>query len=306
MGFGSSAKKPKTQGQSTNTSTTHFMNIKRGIRTFRILPNTDEIRIKQHWLALEGSGQWVPSFGYNRADKRDKRPITVAVFDPFDGEYGTWNGDSDNWYNNPINKWVDDADVDDETREKMYAKELFYLNVLNRTLVKTDGDVIHYPDPSNKYPSGTDSIVPKSLNRVEVMQGSSGKVRDPKTGDLVGKHLYAGLVGTIEGDEIDPVSGQRLTPDMYDIRLKTTGIDKETERNFSITANRDVINWNTYKAYDLKSWVKPWPDAAIQDLLDGAKYLEVVKTYNIMLFPEQVPIFPASESAFDDGEEVPF
>jgi len=303
MGFGASAK--RTPVKSTDFSSNKmFFDTKRGIRVFRILPNTEEIRIKQHWVALNTDGTHEPVFGYSDTDKRVRRPVCVAVFDPSEGEYGTWNGASDNWYNNPINQWVEGADLEHEELKKMYAKEIFYLNVLNRTMCKVVGDVTHFPDTKNKFPQGTESIVAKMLNQVQILQGSSGKVRD-ENGDITGKHLYARLMSTIEGDEIDPATGNQLSPDAYDIRLLTSGTGIDTERGFSITANRDAIDWSAHKAFDLKSWLKPWPDEALDDLLMGrGTYAEIVKTYGIVQYPEQVPIFPVSDSAFDDG--LPF
>jgi hypothetical protein len=288
MAFGQSAKTPAPKREAkTQANQNIFMDVKRGLRVFRLIG--DEIRVKQHWLAKEQDGKWVPSF-YIKGDKRERKPVNVAVFDPDMGNHGVWIGSNDDWRDNPIGKYIDAID-DEELQKKLFAREVFYINALDRTPVKIlDDETIVYPDPKNKYPAGTEHIVAKPHNKLLIMQGSSGRVRDDN-GDITGDHMYARMLRCVESGEIDPDTSILLPPHTYDIRLITTGEGTSTNRDFTITPNRDEIDWSKYQMYDLTTWPTIWPADALQALMDGsAEYMELVKQYNIKLYPDQIAI----------------
>ncbi len=291
MAFGSSAKTPAKTQQSTQPkqNVNIFMDTKRGLREFRLMGN--EVRVKQHWLAkemIDGKACWVPSY-YVPNDKRERKPINVAIFDPELGD-GTWIGSNDRWYDNPIADYVNAID-DEDTKKKLFAKEVFYINVLHRTHVKTleDGTLV-YPDPKGKFPAGTEQLVAKPHNEVLLLQGSSGKVHD-EHGDITADHMYAKLLRCLESGEIDPDSGNQIAPHLFDIRLVTTGAGIDTKRDFTITPNRDVIDWSNYEMFDLTTWPSIWPNEAIQALMDGdIDYAQAVKEFGIKQFPDRVPV----------------
>lgn len=291
MAFGSAAKKSVSAKKDFKPTDNIFMDIKRGTRLFRVLG--DEIRYKVIWVAKESDGTWVPKFGYNPADRREARPIVVSVFNPATDE---WVG---NAYDNPLMQWIEDNFSEDE-QEGMYAKEQFYVNVLDRTPAKLDGDVIYYPDPKNQFPENLKGIPAKVLNTVKILQGSSGKVRD-ENGDIVGKHLYANLLRAVESGEVNPDTGNLLMPHEYDLRLVTTGQKTETERKITITANREVLDLSQVKVYDLYSWLKPYPVEFMEEVLSGADWNETVKRYNIKLYPDLVPYLTS-----ETEDDLPF
>jgi hypothetical protein len=294
--FGQAAKAQKPTNKSDNVNAkTMFMDTKRGIRIFRIVGA--EVRVKQFWLARNPDNNWVPKFGYSASDKRIAIPVTISVFDPSRGEDGSWVG---NAWDNPITRYLDTLELDEEERKKLYAKESVFIPVLDRTPVKTDGDVVAYPDPQMKYPEAMKAIVAKVSNAPKVLQLSSGKVRD-ENGDIVGKHGYANLLRVVESGEVDPVTGDLLSPYLYDIRVKTTGTGMETERAFSATANRDVLNVSHY--YDVCNWQRPLQEEALDNLLNGAEWKDVVERYNVKMYPDLVAV---SGNDGDERDGLPF
>jgi hypothetical protein len=280
--FGQAAKAQKpTNASNSKSGKEMFLDTKRGIRIFRIVG--PEVRVKQFWLARNPDNCWVPKFGFNPNDKRIAIPVTISVFDPSKGEDGAWMG---NAWDNPITNYLDTLELDEEERKKLYAKESVFIPVLDRTPVKTDGETIAYPDPQMKYPDALKHIVAKVSNAPKVLQLSSGKVRD-ENGDVIGKHGYASLLRVVEGGEVDPVTGDLLSPYAYDIRVKTTGTGMETERAFSATANRDVLTVTHY--YDVCNWARPLAEEALEDLINGAEWKDVVERYNVKMYPDLIP-----------------
>lgn len=281
MAFGSAAKKSNPAKKDFKPTENIFLDTKRGTRLFRVFG--DEIRYKVIWVAKEPDGTWIPKFGYNPSDRREARPITVSVFNPISDE---WDG---NAYDNPLMQWVNDNFSEDERDEmKAYPKEQFYVNVMDRTPVKLDGDVVYYPDPKNQFPENLKGIPAKVLNTIKILQGSSGKVRD-ENGDIVGKHLYANLLRAVESGEVNPDTGNLLMPHEYDLRLVTTGQKTETERKITVTANREILDLSQAKVYDLYSWMKPYPTEFMREILLGADFNECLKNYKIKLYPDLIP-----------------
>jgi hypothetical protein len=280
MGFGKAAKQNKPTGSNVDTAQL-FMNIKTGTRIFRLVG--DEVRVRKFWLAKDTDG-WRPRFGFNPNDKRPAIPVIIGVFDPSVGEYGEW---SKGTWENPITDFLDGLGLEEEERKGMYAKESFYVNVLDRTMIKVDGDTIVYPDTKNQFPANLKSIVAKPANAIRILEGSSGKCRDDD-GEIVGKSMYSNLLRVVEGGEVDPDTGNILTPDQYDIRMVVSGKGIDTNRALSITANRDVIDFSQYQVYDLESWLRPLPFEAQDALLNGAEWKDVIEEYNVTMYPSLI------------------
>lgn len=297
MGFGSSAKKNVSQkiNPSGEKKPNIFLDTKSGIREFRIVPPGDEVRFKVLFFARESDGAWVPTFTYVKNDPREKKPVVTALFDPFDGdedEHGSPRGKWEyggEYADDPIRAYVDSLDISDKEKQGMYAREKFQIVVLDRTRVKIDNNGnVHYPDSKNKYLAGLESIIPVRLNQIKILQGSSGKVRD-ENDEIVGKHMYAGLLRCTEG-QLD-VEGRPRRPSDYDLRLLITGKENETVYTFSATGNDDVIDWSIYKTFDLRNWQRLWPHEAVRRLMDdGAEYNEVMQEYGLKLYPDAIDI----------------
>lgn len=274
MGFGRSANTKLTPATQENRDNI-FLDIKRGIRAFRLPHGSEEVKIKRHWLALNPDGTWEPKFIYNPNDKRRSVPITVARWN---ADSGRWDGDERNWRNNPIDKWVAAQGEDGVDTDKMYAQELFYLNVLDLTPVRvTEDGVIHYPDEGMKYSAAAANGKKSVSGTIKILSGSSG---DPN-----GKSLYANLIRLAKSalnDEGEPI-------DIYDfeIRLVTTGQGKETNRSFNMGAVRPMpAEYKSLQVFDFSNWPQIWPNEAISSLMEGQDYAEVLTEYGIKLYPE--------------------
>lgn len=274
MGFGRSANTKLTQTAQENRESI-FLDIKRGIRTFRLPQGAEEVKVKRHWLALNTDGTWEPKFIYNPNDKRRSIPITVARWN---ADMGRWDGAERNWRRNPIDEWVTSQGEGGVDTDKMYAQELFYLNVLDLTPVRvTDDGTIHYPDEGMKYPAA-------AVNGKKVVSGTM-KILTGSSGDPNGKSLYANLVRLAKSalnDDGDPI-------DIYDfeIRLVTTGQGKDTNRSFNMGAVRPMPkDYKSVPMYDFSSWPQIWPSDAISSLMQGQDYTEVLNEYGLKLYPE--------------------
>jgi hypothetical protein len=284
MAFGVAAKTPQKKETTNEAKSDIFFDTKIGIRDFRVIPG-DELRVREIFFAKEADGSWVPTFGYDPNDRRTKKPVTIATFNAVSEtwEYGGA------WGTSPVDEYVASLDVSEEDRKKMYAKEKFLLVVLNRTKIKTlpDGSIL-YPDSKMKYPVGSESIVAQRMNKVQILQGSSGNPRD-EDGNFKGKHLYRDLLETAE-NQLDVEGNPRNIID-YDMRLNTSGKGIDTKRSFSVIPGADeVIDWSTYKTFDIASWKRPWDFGAIRTLMAGGDYNELLKMQNLTMYPLEVDI----------------
>lgn len=288
MSFGRSANtKTASSNNAENRSESIFLDTKRGIRTFRIPHGTEEVKIKRHWLSLNPDGTWEPKFVYNANDKRRSIPVTVARWN---ADAGRWEGAERNWRSNPVDKWV--ATLDGVDVSKMYAQEIFYLNVLDLTPVRKGADgTVFYPDENMKYVPEAASLPKAVAGDIKLLSGSSS--------EPTGKSLYANLIRLAKSalnDEGDPIS-------IYDfeIRLVTTGMGKETNRSFNMGTIRPMPNeYKGLKVYDLAKWPQVWPNEAIADLMQGADYAETVTRYNIGLVPDLVEHVTGAQASDDE------
>lgn len=285
MPFGKSAKPVAPKTATTGESRDIFFDTKQGQREFRIVPGADEVRMRSLFFAHEPDGTWVPTFNYDPKDRRAKKPIVVAVYNA-DSESWEYGGE---WGNNPIDLYIESLDLSDEEKKKMYAKEKFILCVLDRTKVKTLADgTLCYPDTRGKFVAGTESIVAQRINKIKILQGSSGTPKD-EDGNFKGKHLYRALLETVDG-QLDE-EGNPRDPTTYDLRLLTSGKDLDTQRTFSVVPGvPEDIDWSEYKLLDLQSWCRPWDFEAIQQFMDGGDYAELMRAQGITMYPNEIDI----------------
>lgn len=290
MSFGRSAV-TKSSAVSEERRENVILELKPGIRVFRLPQGSEEVKIKRHWLSQTEDGTWEPRFGYNPADKRRSVPVTVARWNP---DTSRWEGDNSNWRNNPIDRWI--ATLSEEDRRTKYAQELFYLNVVDLTPVRidTDGEV-HYPDETMKYPTAPATAKKAVLGKMRILSGSSG--------DPTGKSMYANLARLAKGALND--DGEPLSIYDYEIRLMSSGRGRDSVKSFNMGAVRPLAEeYAKLPKFDFKTWPPIWPNAAIEELMNGAEYTDIITKYNLKIYPDLETVTAAAVGGNDnDGED---
>jgi hypothetical protein len=289
MAFGSSAKTKNTDTTMNENRENPFLDVRNGIRIFQLPAGTEEVRVKRHWVALNDNGTCEPKFGFNPNDKRKAFPVVVAYFSAASEK---WIGaTSSNWRNNPIDNWVKTLEA--EEQKGKYAQEIFHLSVVDLTQVMVGSDgTICYPNETMKYLNAPKDAKKIVSGKPRILTGSAG---DPS-----GKSLYANLIrlaNTALNDEGEPLSIYD-----YQIRLVITGSGKETNRNFNMGKVAPLAEeYASLPVYDVMSMCRPWPNEAIQALLDGeTTYADALKEYSIVTYPALVP----NVQSVDESEEL--
>jgi hypothetical protein len=280
MGFGNSANTKKNTEMNENRENP-FLDTKNGIRIFRLPTGSEEIRVKRYWLAQNDDGKYEPKFGYNPNDKRKAFPVIVAYYSAHNEK---WIGHTANWRANPLDAFVKGLDTEDQKGK--YAQEVFFLNVLDLTPVYVDSEGnVFYPNDTMKYPSAPKTAKKQISGKVRILSGSAG---DPD-----GKSLYANLLRMAKMTMSD--EGEIIPIYDYEIRLITSGSGKDTNRNFSMGKIAPMpVEYATVPVYDLTSMVRPWPNEALESLLEGRMtYPEALKEYEIVTYPKLLE--PATE-----------
>lgn len=270
-----------------------IMELKRGIRVFRLPRGSEEVKIKRHWLSQAEDGKWEPRFGYNPLDKRRSVPITVARWSPASNR---WEGDNANWRHNPIDRWI--QTLSEAERQGKYPQEMFYLNVIDLTPVRIDdsGD-FHYPDDAMKYPTAPATAKKGVVGKMRILPGSSG---DPN-----GKSLYANLIRLAKGALND--DGEPLDIYDYEIRLVQTGQGKDTNRGFNMGAVRPIAaEYAGLPLFNFETWPTVWPNAAIEELMEGAEYADIISKYNLKVYPDVVDAEAAVVKSSPQSDEELF
>lgn len=288
MSFGRSAL-TKSASTSEERRENVILELKRGIRVLRLPAGSEEVKIKRHWMSQNDDGTWEPRFGYNPADKRRSVPVTVARWNP---DTGRWEGDNSNWRNNPIDRWI--STLSEEDRRTKYAAEFFYLNVIDLTPVRVDTDgEIHYPDETMKYPTAPATAKKSVVGKMRILSGSSG--------DPAGKSMYANLTRLAKGALND--EGEVVSIYDYDIRLMMTGQGRDSVKSFNMGAIRPLAEeYASLPKFDFSTWPPIWPNAAIEELMNGAEYADIISKYNIKIYPDLETV-AAGAAATDDGED---
>lgn len=210
-------------------------------------------------------------------------------------------------FKNPLWKYIQD-NFAKGARERNAIKTLFALNVWDMTpVMRNDIGQLFYPaedgqwrllafgnggklieanDKQIKLPThykmdiedALEAGHAEPLNKVRILEGSYGKPG--------GKHLFSQfeqLANTVEdGDGITRRLGE------FNLRLLTTGKDMETVRTIRNLNNFLLLphEANFSARYDLDTWTKPWNDEAVERLIDGEDYNEIVAEYKFAQFPE--------------------
>lgn len=280
MAFGRTAKAKvaTSAGNAENRTGSIFMDTKQGMRVFRLPHGSEEVRVKRYWLAQNPDGKWEPKFGGpNPNDKRRSIPVVVArmEFDPKRNE-ARWVGSDRNWRNNPVDRWVQTLEGVDT--KQFYAKEEFFLNVIDLTPSRKGADgTVYYPIERGRYPAEAANLPQFIPGDIKLLAGSSG---DPS-----GKSMLANLTRLANNalnDDGEPV-------DIYDfeIRLVVEGQKLSKTYTFNMGAIRPLPEeYRGLKMYDLSNWPQVWPNAAIEEMMEGAGYLDTIEKYNIRLTPE--------------------
>jgi len=268
MAFGSTLKQPQTAATTDFNTDPIFLDIRDGIRVIRILG--DEVQVKTYWFDK-----------VNVKGKIGKRPFIVAVFR--DGRWQTADKGK-----NAIDLHYDETVTDPEKRKKLYPSQRFYVNVLDRTRIFTDkdGNVI-YPNSNGDYPKGYNEEDALPRNMVAILEASGGKEG--------GKHFLQ-QISTL-GDNLRSFqTGKRINLLETDIRIITKKtLDPSTGKETTVRTPMPDYDQNplpedlaNLPLYDLEKFCKPWPNEALQEVIDGADYYETAKKYNVVLFPRKI------------------
>lgn len=120
-------------------------------------------------------------------------------------------------------------------------------------------------------------------NKVVIFEGSYGK--PAKEG---GKHLFAQfeqIVGTVEdGNGVIRNLGE------FDMLLNVTGEGKDTQRAIRALNRFQPLpdEANFAARYDLALYTTPWPDEAIQRLIELEDYNEIVTEFQLEQYPQLI------------------
>ncbi len=202
-------------------------------------------------------------------------------------------------FNNPLWKHIEKYYPDQNSRERKAIKTMFAINVLDLSPVLyneqgmlfyetqpgvfnllangASGRIISANDDNFHLPTGTSEDAAPN-NKVRILEGSYGAAG--------GRHLFAQLVELAESVEDSDGMIRRLPE--FDIRIRTQGTGIDTVRSIRNTSNFKPLDLAFVRLprYDLQTWLKPWPNEAIEDLINGKDFNEVVEGYGIKLFPE--------------------
>jgi hypothetical protein len=274
MGFGkmlNNAVSGASSGGSSNRMPNAFLDVREGKRTFRFIPdpsNPQEPLQGEIVLSL-----WMP---VKRAEVMQERRVFI---------------------DDSMRKIIPDG-----LKEKI--KRRFFLNVYDRTrVVKLDDGTIVYPNLQNAYfhkDSATQQMKqltgaqPKPNNTVMVLEGSVSLRTTSSRGGLLNE--IDDLSRTIYNED-----GTSLIPiTSVDIEMVTRGTGLATARSVHPGMNREPfpVDSATLQVYDLASYTRPYPVDAINALLSGVDYNEVMKSYNIPMMPQ---LISAGTSESDDS-----
>lgn len=202
-----------------------------------------------------------------------------------------------NPWDNPYWRLVADP-TEKGSPERKAQRQKFAINVVDLTPVITDeNDRYVYPDENGVYRlSAQGKFVdvadgkPAPLRKVRILEQSAG--------NKGGKHFLQQLISAVAG--LEDGNMEQRQPHEVDLLIKIEGIDVDTTRSLRPTANFNPLPDELIYAprYDLEAWTRPWPDDAVEALINGADFNEVVEQWNITLFPEL-------KEAIEPVEEAP-
>ena len=265
MPFGATTNQ-KTTSKKFDKSAPVFLDVTPGNRSIRIIGK--EIQYKEVWY--------------------EKKPIILAVLVPNEdpdeaAEFEGFNGES--WWDSPLNQFV--QSLPEERRKREYAKTRFVVNVFDRTpVIKYNGSV-YYPNQSGKYVilddkgkvvSADQYSQPEPHNTVLVLNQSGGKAD--------GKHLLQAII-TASEQMMSYTTGKPISIYEGDLKIVTKAGEITTRQ---VYPDMNQSPTEVTQIYDLEAYVKPWPHAAQQELLDGGDYATIKKAYNLPYYPQLVDV----------------
>lgn len=324
MAFGQQAKsmaqKPAGTEGSTELYVPTHMPIGSGRRLFRVLSKIEDGQVKMVPRLTPNGVQM------REGNKKNGTPLMVAEPDQEVGFLYAWwevmvNGakkprrlilelDERKRWTNPL--WLHiKENFEKGSPQWSSIKTAFALNVLDKSQVFVDNGRVWYRSESGfnlmpygdkgkieqdkeKLPKVSADEVGTPLMQIRILEGSYGSVNPP------GKHLFQQLYNL--ATEVEDGDGMIRSLTEFDVKLTTT-----TGKTYQDTS-RSMVNLSKFEAtpmeyelmprYDLVSWLKPWPDQAIKDLIDGADYDTVIKDYSITTQPKLM-IGGTDETPFD-------
>lgn len=274
----------------------HNNEVKGGIRKIRLLPELDANGQLVQIPATDKTGKVIKG-KLVAVTATETRFIEVWYKCKIDGKDASRRFflDANDPWNNPY--WNDVAKPTEKgSPERKAMKQRFAINVFDRTpvIIDTNGYII-YPDENGVHRlSVTGKIVdavtgtPAPLNKVRILEQTAGQPN--------GKHFFQqlmNLLGTVEDSD-----GNIRDLHEFDVTVKITGADILTNRTANPTANfKPLTDEEIYlPRYNLTEWAKPWPNDAIDDLLGGKDYNDVIAEYKIPQYPELVTFGKKAET----------
>lgn len=256
-----------------------------GQRTFRIVG--EPIVVVRRWIAQDPeTKRWVPAWGYNPSDRRQRRPVTLSV-----KRGGKWTGD---YRNDPIARAIAQMQLPDDVRKEALKPDfstMFPIIDLSRVVrqIDTEGRVtLVYPDVSGSFPQAIARHAELRNEPAILELRGLPRIRDGiVVGETVVDKLYQLFLDMIE---TDPHSGTAKPLDVtkYVItmrRAKGEGGKMVTRFISSMPDNLPPIT----QYYDLTTWPAVVNHDALQQLLDGQMtYSEMLTASNIELMPPLV------------------
>lgn len=304
MAFGQTLQEPKKKTVSTDDGSTPNLieyatiplkggnkkeqRVKGGARRIRILPELDEngvlVRDSNDNMQASAEVRFVEVWmDVNVGSGMAARRIILDWRNPFKNPY-----------------WERIAQPTDRgSKQRKAIRQMFVINVLDKTPVLYDdaGNVV-YPDENGAFViNGAAKFVdevhgkPTPLNKIRILEGSAG--------DKGGRHFLQSIFDEFEG--LEDSDGNPRQPHEVDLIVRVTGIDTDTRRTVrSVQGFTPIDEAYIYAPrYDLVTWAKPWPNDAINALIDGAEFNEVIETFGIQQYPE-LKVFTPNE---DSNEE---
>lgn len=136
------------------------------------------------------------------------------------------------------------------------------------------------------------------LNAYRILEGSYGK--PAKDG---GKHLFAQLEMLLKSFEDG--NGMIRNLGEFDLRLTTNGEGIDTQRAIRPVNrfNSVPLAVNLQTRYDFATWTTPWPDEAVQRLIDGEDFNEIVEEYKLEQFPKLFEVADTAPAVTTDVED---
>lgn len=195
--------------------------------------------------------------------------------------------DPERRWNNPLWKYVEKK-FEKGTPERSAFKTLCAMNVYDMTpVVEFEGNIF-YPDDKGDFrvqaTAGNGKLV---TNAVEGDSRPLNKIRilEISTGEMGGKHTFQQLADLANSVEDSDGLIRRLPE--FDLKLRTQGSGIKTTYSIRNTSNFKPLPNEVAQLprYNLRQWLAPWPDAAIEALLNEEDFNEVVAEHNIVLFP---------------------